>query len=153
MKRITYPNTNLMFDLGSIEKQIKESGFVPDYIVGVVRGGCVPAVYLSHRLKVPVQMVHWSTRDEGVEGNESNYWIPEDLQAGKKILLVEDIIDTGLSIKTLLADWQSSVFNSLPLENIRICSLIFNENNIEQVKADYYGRLHAGHFAVFPWEI
>ena len=150
-----YTWSNLQFDLGSIESQIKESGIVFDLIVGIVRGGCVPAVILSHRLGIPVQMVHWSTRDigAGIVSNESNLWIPEDLSSGKKILIVEDIIDTGLSIKTLIEDWQEGVLEDLVMENIYIATLINNTNNESHIVPNFIGREHEGEFVDFCWEM
>ena len=58
--------------IDDIARQVEASDFEPDFLVGVVRGGCVPAVYLSHKLKIPVQMIHWNTRDDTEWGNESN---------------------------------------------------------------------------------
>ena len=34
-----------------IEDQMVHSNWMPDLIMGINRGGCIPGVYLSHRLK------------------------------------------------------------------------------------------------------
>jgi xanthine phosphoribosyltransferase len=126
---IIYSNNDFLQGVDHIVKQIEQSDFKPDLIVGIVRGGSVPAVYLSHRLKTPVQMVHWNTRDSSKWGNESNCWIPEQIfEEGIKVLLVDDIIDGGDTIRELLADWQTSVagMGHLPVDNIRIACMIYN---------------------------
>lgn len=139
-----------------IAKQIEQSGYEPDLIVGIVRGGSVPAVYLSHRLKIPVQMVHWNTRDSSKWGNESNCWIPEEMFGGLKVLLIDDIVDGGDTIRELLADWQTSVagLGNLPVDNIRICSMIYN--TAQSVRPHFYhqtiDRNEDQRWVIFPWE-
>ena len=151
---IDYSYGDFRDGIESIANQIKESSYEPDYIVGVVRGGSVPAVYLSHQLKIPVVMVAWNTRDDTEWGNESNTWIPEDILAGKKILVVDDIVDGGETIKELLADWESSVRDPLPVDNIKICAMIYN--TAQDVIVDFYDREidrnEDQRWVIFPWE-
>lgn len=139
-----------------IAKQVEESGYVPDLIVGIVRGGSVPAVYLSHRLKIPVQMIHWNTRDDTRWGNESNCWIPEEIQEGLKVLIIDDIVDGGDTIRELLADWQTWVdgLGNLPVDNIRIAAMVYN--TAQSVRPHFYhqtiDRNDDQRWVVFPWE-
>lgn len=152
---IDYTHEDFLNGIHKIANDIRESGFAPDYIVGVVRGGSIPAVYLSHILKLPLAMVHWSSRDSNLAaGNESNCWIPEDAELGKQILLVDDIVDGGDTIRQILEDWNSSVFKPLKTENIKIASLFYN--TAQNVIVDYYhksiNRDEDGRWVVFPWE-
>lgn len=140
-----------------IAKQIEESDWKPTYIVGIVRGGAIPAVYLSHRLKLPVVMVEWSTRDKvSTLGNESNCWIPEDIMEGSNILIVDDIVDGGDTIRELLEDWQTSVrgMGDLNRDNIRIAAMYYNTS--QDVKVDFYHRTIDRNvdqrWVIFPWE-
>ena len=152
---IDYSYTDFLAGIQSIAHQVETSGWSPDYIVGIVRGGAVPAVYLSHALKIPVVMVLWNTRDNTHFGNESNAWIPEDLIDGKKVLLVDDIVDGGETIKELLADWQTSVRDIIPEENVRIASLIYN--TAQDVPVDFFDKIidrdEDQRWIIFPWEI
>jgi hypoxanthine phosphoribosyltransferase len=153
---IDYNYSDFRDGVESIARQVEESGYEPDLIVGVVRGGSVPAVYLSHRLKIPVQMVHWNTRDSSKWGNESNTWIPEEMVGGLKILLVDDIVDGGDTIRELLADWQTSVadMGNLPVDNIRIACMIYNTS--QDVAPNFFHRTINRHedqrWVIFPWE-
>lgn len=154
---IDYNYSDFRDGVESIARQVEESGYEPDLIVGVVRGGSVPAVYLSHRLKIPVQMVHWNTRDSSKWGNESNCWIPEQIfEDGLKVLLVDDIVDGGDTIRELLADWQTSIagLGQLPVDNIRICSMVYN--TAQSVRPHFYhhtiDRNQDQRWVVFPWE-
>ena len=131
---IVYTYEMFLKGLEKITEQIRSDRWQPDYIVGIVRGGSVPAIYLSHRLKIPVVMLQWSTRDVNLP-NECNAWIPEDVNMGKNVLIIEDIVDSGITIKEVLADWNKSIHEELKLANIRIAAMI---NNVSQdVKVDY----------------
>jgi hypoxanthine phosphoribosyltransferase len=154
---IIYSYNDFQEGIEDIAKQIEQSEFKPDLIVGIVRGGSVPAVYLSHRLKIPVQMVHWNTRDSSKWGNESNCWIPEAIfDDGLKVLLVDDIVDGGDTIRELLADWQTSIagWGQLPVDNIRISSMIYN--TAQDVTPHFYhqtiDRTEDQRWVIFPWE-
>lgn len=154
---IIYSHNDFLEGIQYIATSIERSDFQPDLIVGIVRGGSVPAVHLSHRLKVPVQMVHWNTRDSSKWGNESNCWIPEQImEQGLNVLLVDDIVDGGDTIKELLADWQTSVagMGNLPVDNIRICSMIYN--TAQDVTPHFFhqtiDRNEDQRWIVFDWE-
>ncbi len=151
---IDYTFTEFRNGIQDIAKQIEESGFAPDYLVGIVRGGSVPAVYLSHKLKIPVVMVAWNTRDNTEFGTDSVTWIPEDLLAGKRVLIVDDIVDGGQTIKELLEDWQKSVLKPIPHENIRIAAMWYN--TAQDVAVDFYhktiDRDSDSRWIVFDWE-
>jgi xanthine phosphoribosyltransferase len=142
-----------------IEEQIRATGFTPDYIVGIVRGGAIPAVLLSHRLNVPVVMVHWTTRDKGIDHRESNAWLSEDINFNnKKVLVVDDIVDTGKTIEELFEDWsvrkEVGAEPTLALDNIRVCAIIYNE--VQLMPVDYFGRAinrnEDTRWCEFPWE-
>lgn len=153
---IDYTYDDFKEGIEQIARQVEQSDYEPDLIVGIVRGGSVPAVYLSHRLKIPVQMVHWNTRDDTEWGNESNCWIPEDMMGGTKVLLVDDIVDGGDTIRELLADWQTSVagMGNLPVDNIRIACMIYNTS--QDVRPHFFhqtiDRSVDNRWIVFDWE-
>lgn len=151
---IDYSYSDFHNGIERIVQQVKDSNFEPSYIVGIVRGGAVPAVYLSHKLKLPVVMVHWNTRDETQWGNESNCWIPEDINNGDKILLVDDIVDGGDTIKELLNDWNSSISDELEVDNIRVAAMYYN--TAQDVNVDYFDRAinreEDKRWIIFPWE-
>lgn len=153
---IDYTYDEFVDGVKSITKQIEESDFLPDLIVGIVRGGGVPAVYMSHRLKVPVQMIHWNTRDDTEWGNEHNCWVPEEIQGGLKVLIVDDIVDGGDTIKELLSDWQTAVggMGELNKDNIRVAAMWYN--TAQDVTVDFYhktiDRNEDQRWVVFPWE-
>ena len=89
------------------------SGFRPDYIVGLNRGGLPLSVMLSHLLDCNHYALDVRLRDSN-EGPESNCWMAEDAfgyphqdlgEKGKKILIVDDINDTGATFEWIKKDW------------------------------------------------
>lgn len=74
----------------------------PDIIIGMQRGGLIPAVYLSHALKLPLVVADIA----GVGGEGDNIDSHTDtindaiMQSNppKHILIAEDIVDSGISL-------------------------------------------------------
>lgn len=101
MNKIKYDKDWFDRDIKSLVKQLKPLQF--DIIVGVNRGGCVPAVILSHALKVPVTMIDYSTRDGANVYPKSLYRYFEDLsEEFTDILIVDDLVDSGKCIQEIL---------------------------------------------------
>ena len=108
----------------NIALQMYNDNWRPDYIIGITRGGNVPATILSNMLNVRCEALKVSLRDDSM-GPESNLWMAEDafgynypeetgvtgarwdLNQRKKILIVDDINDTGATFNWIKQDWQS----------------------------------------------
>ena len=111
-----------------IMRGMAKDNWKPDYIVGLTRGGLVPAVMISQYLEVPMHTLDVSFRDNDM-GPESNLWMAEDAfgyvnyeglefpapadrivtdrALRKKILVVDDINDTGRTLNFIKEDWPS----------------------------------------------
>lgn len=153
---IDYSYNDYIAGIKNIVSQIKAQTWEPDFIIGIARGGAIPAVHLSHQLKKPVSMLNWSSRDSLlVNGNESLTWIADDINCGKRILLVDDIVDGGDTIRQVLDDWQSHTRQKLVTENIKIAALFYNE--AQPTEVDFFDRRinrdEDRRWVVFPWEV
>lgn len=62
--------------INKICRDITLSEWRPDYVVGLTRGGLLPAVMISHYLDVPCETLKISLRDH--ERTESNCWMADD---------------------------------------------------------------------------
>ena len=80
-------------DITTLYQNIKNSGKTYDIIIGVQRGGLIPAVHLSNLLNVPMQTLQWS-HNKVKEGSNPHLISNKD----KNVLLVDDIIDVGNTI-------------------------------------------------------
>jgi len=72
---------------------IKE--YHPNIIVGISRGGIIPAVRLSYLLNLPLETISVNV-DHKVQYNA---YITDLLNKGNRVLLVDDINNTGNTIK------------------------------------------------------
>ena len=160
----------------------------PDYIVGITRGGLIPATMLSHYLDIPMQTLNISFRDNDL-GPESNLWMAEDAygyipkeertdaemeismlpvtgdtsdpKKRKKILIVDDINDSGRTLNWIKEDWasgclpQDTAWESIWNNNVRFAVLVNNDAS-EFKNVDYAGthinKLETPCWVVFPWE-
>lgn len=118
-------------DCFRIVDEIKTAKKQYDYIVGVARGGSIPAVYLSHRLNLPMKNVSWSTF-HAEQMRESAIDVADDIFEGKKILIVDDILDSGRTMKELMNDW------GCKRNDIDIAVLVYNVG--QDIIPTFYGR-------------
>ncbi|MCK4848328.1 MAG: phosphoribosyltransferase, partial [Candidatus Heimdallarchaeota archaeon] len=88
---------------------IKESGFKPDVMAGVSRGGLVPArilsdLFLAEKFKVTLAIMQVGFYS-GVDKTFKEPIIYQDLPGhiyGRKVLLVDDVADSGVSLEFAL---------------------------------------------------
>lgn len=128
---------------------IRSSGWIPDYIVGVKRGGLIPAVSLSHRFNKPLIMMSCQLRDS--TDKEVRLYEVEELPKDKNVLIVDDICDSGITLSQIIMKFYTNGFN---IVNIKTCSLIYNTE--QSFTVDYYSkdinRSNDNRWIVFPWE-
>jgi len=142
-------------------RQMHNQGWRPDYVVGITRGGLVPAVMISQYLDVPMHTLKVSLR-HGTDDCESNLWMAdeafgvtplEDLDAvgsrwdpsyRKKILIVDDINDSGATLQWIQKNWRSNcwanqaeAWESVWHHNVRFAVLVNNESS-EFKEVDYH---------------
>lgn len=121
---------------------------VPDYIIGVSRGGCIPATIISHKLDVPMIPIKVSTRDHAEElipefavGNERDHY---------RFLVVDDINDTGHTFKKI-----DKILNHIGCQHIEYAVLIDNEPSKFNVdyRAETINKDKDPAWIVYPWEV
>ena len=136
-----------MFEaLLSIEKQLVAAAWKPNVILGINRGGCVPGVYLSHKMNIPHQVIDVRLRDHKMPPDLSV--LKNAIKRNEKILIIDDINDTGATFNYILDHFDK--VNG----NIRFAVLI--ENVQSAVTVDYHGseidKALNPQWIVFPWE-
>lgn len=160
MKKVYFKDRIVRGWVHNIIQQMYADEWRPDYIVGLTRGGLVPANMISQYLDVPMETLKVSLRDSE-SGPESNLWMAEDAYAGKKILVVDDINDSGATLNWILSDWPSGIFstdqdwNNIWNHNVRFAVTV-NNTASEFSRVDYSGheinKIDDPQWIVFPWE-
>ena len=148
--------------VSSIAMQMYKDEWRPDYIVGITRGGLIPAVLLSHTTEIPLKTLCVQLESDGLDENtERNALMARDaLKDNKKILIIDDINRGGDAIRWIMDDWQDAVgmvgdYESEAWHNsVRFASLIDNPNS--QVSMDYCSSEidldEEDAWVEFPWE-
>jgi hypoxanthine phosphoribosyltransferase len=167
MKKLYYNWAQTEGAVISLARDLQKSNWRPDYIVGLTRGGLVPAVMLSQYLEVPMHALKVSLRDGG--DTESNCWMAEDAYGyngevgkpvAKNILIVDDINDSGSTIAWIKQDWRSSClpndarWDHVWGQNVRFAVLTDNLASDETVDYSVW-EVNKGEedcWLVFPWE-
>ena len=137
----------LLYSQAQIRKRVTELAKViaGDYpgrqlvVVGVLNGAVVFLADLLRALQQDVRLGFVSVSSYGASAESSGapaIQIPSDLPlAGKDVLIVEDILDTGLSMTLLCQAIQARLPASL-----RTCVLIDKQQRrLHEVKPDYVG--------------
>ena len=119
--------------VSKISRDIILSEWKPDLIVGLTRGGLIPAVMLSHYFNIPMKALHVALRD--FPDTCSDLDLADQTYAGLKVLIVDDINDTGATFKWILNDWRSSAYpdddkwNTIWHDNVRFAVIADNYNS------------------------
>ena len=174
MKKIYYSWQDIENQTQEILRQLQRDAWQPDYVVGLTRGGLVPANLISQYLEVPMECLKVSLRDSE-HGPESNLWMAEDAfgyanwdpmcssNGRKRILIVDDINDSGATLNWIKQDWRSSCLPDDPRwideiwgHNVRVAALIDNEASKSELKISYsaidLNKAEEDVWIVFPWE-
>jgi hypoxanthine phosphoribosyltransferase len=116
----------------------------PDIIVGLARGGLIPAVILSHILGVKMIPVSYSSKKG--EGEYKQYENTLPLIPEKKILIMDDIVDSGHTMKEVYEHYFAQA------HNVDMATLYWKEGSA--IAPNYYWQSlkHDDPWIVFSWE-
>jgi hypoxanthine phosphoribosyltransferase len=129
-------------------KKILSDNFVPDIIIAITRGGWVPARLLSDLLEVQNVSTIRIEFYLDIAKTRKKPVLTQKLQipvSGKKILLVDDVADTGESLQ--LAKNHILQQNDVELKIATIYKKIQSK-----IEPDYYEKT-TKNWIIFPWEI
>ena len=163
-----------------IVNQMYKDNWRPDYIVGITRGGNIPATIISNITGIRCEALKVSLRDSKGQ-SESNCWMSDDAfgyvlesdRGGvwgeeksnsdykKNILIVDDINDSGNTFQWIVNDWQANCLPNDPAWNnvwgntVRFATLTENlSSNFEHVAyyAHEVNKAEEDVWLVYPWE-
>lgn len=115
-----------------------------DTVVGLSRGGLIPAVRVSHILNVDLVPVCYSSKDGVGDNRDHDNVLP--IIEGRRILVVDDIADSGLTIKEVVDFYKQT--------NDVVDSMVIYYKNTSCINPTTKGITIDSHcgFIYFPWE-
>ena len=142
------PTWNQIFDLLLCQaRKIQADRFKPDFIVGVARGGLIPARILADLLKTPditfVTVEYYC----GIDQKNKEPILKQCLTApipDKKVLLVDDVSDCGRSLQLAKKHLQEQ-----GAKEIKTATIYCKPGTL--TVPDYYEK-ETSRWIVFPWE-
>ncbi len=147
-KEFEVPNWSQIYAmLLSQAGKIRRSGFIPDVIVGVTRGGWVPARVLSDLLGIHALATIRAEFYLGVAETQNAPVVTQGVSADvteKKVLLVDDVADTGKSLRLAVEHLKQH-----GASEIRVASVYLKPLSV--VTPDYWEKETRG-WVVFPWD-
>jgi len=162
IERLQITAEDLLHDSFRLAMQILDSGFRPDFIIGIWRGGAPVGIAVQELLEVancPTDHIAIRTsaysapgqRSETVQVHGLGYMIRK-LNSENRLLIVDDVFDTGLSIDAVIQVLLERTRKNMP-SDVRIATPWFKpENNKTSRVPDYF--LHeTDKWLVFPHEL
>lgn len=177
MKQLIITDQEFKGLVSKLCRDITNSDWKPDYVVGLTRGGLQPAVMISHYFGIPCETLKVSLRDG--DESESNLWMAEqafgyvpesdrgdsgtqtDPAYRKNILIVDDINDTGATLQWIKQDWTSgclpnhAAWPAVWNRNVRF-AVVVNNSSSNYKDVDYsamdINKQEDPCWVVFPWE-
>ena len=138
--RVMYPEEKVDAKIVEMAKKISEDlNGEPVKIVCILKGACFFVCVLAKRITVPVFIDFMSVSSYGDETESSGtVRILKDLDSsvkGENVLIVEDIIDSGRTLKYLVDNMQSRGAKS-----VKLCTLLSKpDRRVVDVAVDYIG--------------
>jgi hypoxanthine phosphoribosyltransferase len=152
----------LMEDSFHLAAKILKSGFAPNFIVAVWRGGTPVGIAVQEFLDYfGVETDHIAIRTSAYQGIDDRVkqirvhglnYIVENANADDALLIVDDVYDTGLSIQAVIENLEARARKNTP-GDIRVAAAYFKPSrNLTDRVPDYF--IHeTDKWLIFPHEM
>tara|TARA_B100001175_G_C19257196_1_gene517625 strand:- start:122 stop:703 length:582 start_codon:yes stop_codon:yes gene_type:complete len=161
MKKHFIKSGQLLQDSFELAWKVFESGYRPNYIVGVWRGGAPIGIAVQELLDVlGVESDHIAIRTSYYSslGKTNNKvlvyglsYVIKKLESEDSLLIVDDVFDTGNSIKQVIKDIRTACKKNTP--EIKIATPYFKPNQNETDRKPDYFIHETDKWLVFPHEL
>ncbi|MBI4919350.1 hypoxanthine phosphoribosyltransferase [archaeon] len=139
---------SLQDDSYRLARQVLDSGFEPDFLLALWRGGTPVGIAVQEFFKYKgVKTDHIPIRTHAYEGIDEKAkeikvygldYVTENLNSNDKLLIVDDVFDTGLTMKAVLETLEKRLRLNMPYDT-RIATVYFKpERNCTETRPDYF---------------
>ncbi len=153
---------SLLRDSLELGVQIVRSGFNPSFLVGIWRGGAPIGISVQEVLEYNgIECDHIAIRTSSYAGIDKQSrtvrvhaidYLVSQLTFEDRLLLIDDVFDSGRSLEAVVADLQRRCKRNLPGQ-IRIATVYYKPaRNRSSLTPDYYVR-STDQWLVFPHEL
>ena len=167
IKKTFVEEETLLNDAFRMAVSVYESGFAPTFIVGIWRGGSSVGIYVQECLQfLGVESDHISIRTSYVGLTEYQksvddpssirvhglQYLLENLNADDRLLLVDDVFNSGYSIEAVITELQQKLRLNMPAD-VRVATPYFKPaRNKTGRSPDYYVH-EVDEWLVLPYEL
>ncbi len=152
----------LLEDSFRLADKIYDSGFRPTHIVGIWRGGAPVGIAVQELLEYRgVDCDHIAIRTSsysGIDQQEPHVrvfalgYLVDTLNPEDALLVVDDVFDSGRSIRAFLAELRARCRHNMP-RTVKIATVYYKPaRNVTDLKPDYFVE-KTDDWLVFPHEI
>jgi len=162
MPKVFISADSLLRDSMELARRVLQSGFRPTFLVGIWRGGAPIGIVVQEALEYHgIHTDHIAIRTSAYAQAQTEAktvrvhaldYLVSSLSNDDRLLLVDDVFDSGRSLEAVMAELQRRCRRNLP-EQIRIATVYYKPSrNRSTLLPDYYVRTEE-HWLVFPHEI
>jgi len=161
MEKLYIRSEDLLKDSFQLAWNVYESGFKPNYIVGVWRGGAPIGIAVQEFLSfLGVKSDHVAIRTSyytGIDAKQDSVqvyglnYVIRKLESEDRLLIVDDVHDTGNSISQIITDLKKACKKNTP--EIRIATPYYKPNKNESEYKPHYYLHETDQWLVFPHEL
>ena len=152
----------LLADSYRLANAIGESGFVPTHIVGIWRGGAPVGIAVQELLAYRgIATDHIAIRTQSYTGIDRQLphvrvyslgYLVDTLSPEDRVVIVDDVFDSGRSIEAALAELAARCRHNMP-RDVRIATVYWKPaRNQTALRPDYYVH-ETDAWLVFPHEL
>ncbi len=151
----------LLDDSFSLAIQVLESGYNPNYVVGLWRGGAPVAIAVQELLShFGIESDHIAIRTSlytGIDERAAKVkvdgldYLVKNLTARDRLLLVDDVFDSGQSIHQTIHDLQDECGENTP--EIKVATPYFKPKNNQTLRVPDFYLYKSEEWIVFPHEL
>jgi hypoxanthine phosphoribosyltransferase len=151
----------LLVNSAKLARQVWDDGYRPNYIIGVWRGGTPPGVAIHEFFRLRgLEPYHTTIKTQSYSGMQRGHGAVEIkglghvidvINATDKVLIVDDVFDTGHTMVAILAEIAAQARRNAP--ECRVATVYYKPEKNETEFEPHYYTVADNRWIVFPHEI